>query len=47
VDPNSDPATDDGVDVINMSLSSSRESSPIQDASDDLDAVDDDDTDRP
>jgi hypothetical protein len=44
VDPNSDPATDDGVDVINMSLSSSRESSLIRDALDVLDAVDDDDT---
>ena len=43
VDPDDDPATDDGVDVINMSPSSSRESNLIQDVSDDLDAVDDDD----
>ena len=46
VDPDNDPRTDDGVDVINMSLGSSRESSLIQDVSDDLDAVDDDDDDE-
>ncbi|MDQ3642172.1 MAG: S8 family serine peptidase, partial [Actinomycetota bacterium] len=45
VDPDNDPATDDGVDVINMSLSSSRESNLIRDVSDDLDVDDDDDDD--
>ncbi len=45
VDPDSNPATDDGVDVINMSLSSSRESTLIQDVTDDLDTDDDDDDD--
>ncbi len=45
VDPDGDPKTDDGVDVINMSLSSPRESNLIRDVSDDLDAVDDDDDD--
>ena len=46
VDPDSDPRTDDGADVINMSLSSSRESNLIRDVSDDLDAIDDDDDDE-
>jgi len=46
VDPDNDPATDDGVDVINMSLSSSRESNLIQDVTDDLDTDDDDDDDE-
>lgn len=43
VDPDKDPRTDDGVDVINMSLGTSRESNLIQDIADDLDAADDDD----
>ena len=46
VDPDKNPGTDDGVDVINMSLGSSRKSDLIQDVSDDLDAVDDDDDDE-
>ena len=45
VDPDGDPRTDDGVDVINMSLSSSRESNLIRDVTDDLDVDDDDDDD--
>jgi thermitase len=45
VDPDNDPRTDDGVDVINMSLSSSRESDLIRDVTDDLDVDDDDDDD--
>lgn len=45
VDPDGNPGTDDGVDVISMSLGSSRESDLIQDVSDDLDAIDDDDDD--
>ena len=45
VDPDGDPKTNDGVDVINMSLSSSRESDLIRDVSDDLDAVEEDDDD--
>lgn len=46
VDPDNDPRTDDSVDVINMSLSSSRESNLIQDVTDDLDVDDDDDDDE-
>lgn len=45
VDPDGNPNTNDGADVINMSLSSSRESFLIRDVSDDLDAIDDDDDD--
>lgn len=45
VDPDRNPNTNDGVDVINMSLSSSRESNLIRDIADDLDAEDDDDDD--
>jgi thermitase len=45
VDPDKNPRSNDGVDVINMSLGSSRESNLIRDVADDLDAVDDDDDD--
>lgn len=45
VDPDGNPRTDDGVDVINMSLSTSRESDLIRDIVDDLEAEDDDDDD--
>ncbi len=45
VDPDNDPGTDDGVDVINMSLSSSRESNLIRDVSDDLEAEEEDEED--
>lgn len=45
VDPDGNPNTNDGVDVINMSLSSSRESFLIRDVADDLDAIDGDDDD--
>jgi thermitase len=43
VDPDGDPATDDGADVINMSLGSSQRSSLIHDVTEDLEADDDDD----
>ncbi len=45
VDPDGKPGTDDGVGVINMSLSSSRGSNLIRDVSEDLEADDDDDDD--
>ena len=45
VDPDGNPNTNDGVDVVNMSLSSSRESFLIRDVADDLDAIGDDDDD--
>lgn len=45
VDPDRNPSTDDGVDVINMSLGTSRESNLIRDIADDLDVDDDDDDD--
>ena len=45
VDPDRNPDTNDGVDVINMSLSTARESNLIRDIADDLDATDDDDDD--
>ncbi len=43
--PDRRPNTGDEADVINMSLSSSRESNLIQDLADDLDAIEDDDDD--
>lgn len=45
VDPDGDPATKDGVDVINVSLGTAWESDLIRDVADDLDAVEDDDDD--